>query len=240
MKAMFRPKGLLTILFSILLIFAIYKTFHPKEKTYIALGDFYAKGHTQENAYDYGYKDYVKNNLEKAKELRHFEDAYVKNEYTIKGLYEDIKNNDFLIHNSNLISIKKELREADYITITIGLNDIFDALKIRNIEELETVDKKDFQKVVKKSIKDYDLLLTEIKKYAKGNIVIVPYNIYRNAYYPKVYQYLNKWNQEVEKLAKKKKVKSICNFQTFSKENLYPTYKTYKRQAYRVYKVLKS
>ena len=238
MKAMFKPKGLLTIFISIILIFSIYYLFNPKDKIYVALGDFYPKGHTEDNLYEYGYKDYVKDYLKQDNKLRYYEDAYVKEEYTIKRLYNDIKNNDFIIHNSNVISIKKELREADYITITIGLNDIFNDLKIINIEELETVDDNDFNNSVSKSIKDYDVLLTEIKKYAKGKIIIVPYNIYNNEYYPNTYNKVLIWNNKVKKLSKKHKVDYIEIFNTYSDNNIYPTYKTYKRQAYKIYKTL--
>jgi len=42
MKAMFKPKGIITIIFSVLIIFAIYYVFNPNQKTYIAIGDFYA------------------------------------------------------------------------------------------------------------------------------------------------------------------------------------------------------
>ena len=238
MKAMFRPKGLIVLAGAVLMIFAIYYVFNPKEKNYVAIGDFYAKGHTVDNLYDYGYKDYVKELLSKNKRLRKYEDSYVKEEYTIEKLYDDIKNNDFMIKNSKTISIKKELREADYITITIGLNDLFNELNIINIEELETKDNKDITKAINKCLKNYQVLLTEIKRYTKKDIIIVPYNIYNNVYYKKVYKTIKTWNIKVEKLAKENKVKTIDTFSIYNKENIYPTYKIYKRQAYKIYKLL--
>ena len=111
MKQIFTLKGILTIIFIIFITISIYYVFDPKQKTYIAMGDFYALGINSNNSYEYGYPDYIRDNLNSERKLKYFDKTYTKEKYTIKEMIKDIENNDFIISNGNTISIKRLLRE---------------------------------------------------------------------------------------------------------------------------------
>ena len=238
MKAMFRPRGIITIIFSVLIIFAIYYVFNPNQKTYIVIGDFYAEGKTDKD-YNYGYKDYLSKRLTQEHKLKDYDDTYVKNKYTIKKLKEDIKNNDYIIHNKTVISIKRNLREADILTISLGLNDMLDKLDIDDIEELETVEDKQVSKALQEIEIEYKELIKEIKKYTKKQIIIVPYSFPKNIYYPQTYKRINNLNKVLEKISKSQNVSYIKPIITKeTNTNIYPTYKIYKLIALKIYQIL--
>ena len=76
MKQIFTLKGILTIIFIIFITIAIYYVFDPKQKTYIAMGDFYALGINSNNSYEYGYPDYIRDNFTNERKLKYFDKTF--------------------------------------------------------------------------------------------------------------------------------------------------------------------
>lgn len=152
----------LLLLFLIILgsIVVIYDNFYYKTFNYIVLGDSLSMGINPYNQKDYGYNDYVKDYLKKNNQLKTYKE-YTKKDMTINDLLQEVNNN---------LELKKDLRESNIVTLTIGFNDFMD-----NIDEIKVKEIKYYSKIVDKIIPKLEELIKEIKKYAKNKIIIIGY-----------------------------------------------------------------
>lgn len=169
---------ILVLILILVTVYIIYSVFSPnKEKiNYVALGDSLAEGMNSYNAIDYGYADYIMDDLKSNKKLGAYTKAFTKSGYTTNDLREDINNNKniFDTATNKTINIKKTLRESDLVTISIGANDFLRGLSIANFSErVSNVEesKEEIDKIVEK-VEDLIIL---IKQYAKGQIILVGY-----------------------------------------------------------------
>ncbi|MGN0973633.1 MAG: hypothetical protein ACI4OT_02695 [Bacilli bacterium] len=245
MKQIFTFKGLLTIIFIIFITIAIYYVFDPKQKTYIAMGDYYALGINSNNSYEYGYPDYIRDNLNSERKLKYFDKTYTKEKYTAKEMIKDIENNDFIISNGNTISIKRLLREADLLTITIGINDLNDYLNINNINQLQYLNQEEIDIALTKTKKDIENLIKEIEKYSKNKIVFVGYYFHNYKEYDKIYYTITNLNYIYQDLSNKYNIEyfkttNLFNDKEIDNSSLYPNYKTYKQIADKITKKYKN
>ena len=233
-------KKLIILILVILSIFLIYYCFNTNKKTYIAIGDFFANGINPDNEYRYGYPEYLRDIYSKKDKLKYFDKNYAKDNYSIEKMLQDIKNNDFKVENGQTISVKKVLREADIVTITLGINDLLERTNKNNIKELEYIDKTILDKNIKEISDDLNKLIKEIKKYSKKDIVLVGY------YFPNKQDYnnLNYISKKLDKLYKKTatkyKVKYLLPNEVLNQNNehIYPNYKMYKTIGNRLFKML--
>ena len=78
-------------------------------------------------------------------------------------LIQEIKTNN---------KLKKDLRESDLVTVSIGANDFLHKLAKNGLSIGEVLELKD---IVKEVIPDIDTCLKEIRKYAKEDMIVVGY-----------------------------------------------------------------
>lgn len=139
---------LLVLSLIIMLVYGIYYTFRSNKINYISLGDFISL--------DNSYPKYLKEYLEDNKKLGYYKN-YSNSNNAISNLIDDIKYKN---------EIKRDLRESNIVTLSIGINDIFNN------------DKSNINNKIKNLILKLDICLKEIKKYAKNKIILVGfYNI---------------------------------------------------------------
>lgn len=140
------------------LTYIIYITNNKRTIKYVSLGDEYSLSLNSYNNTDYGYNEYIKNYFENLKKLKTYNTYSYKN-ILIHDLYNDIKS------NNQKKPIKRLLRDANFLTISIGLNDV-----IYLNQKKETNNK--INKIV-----EFDLirLLKEIQKYYHGTIYLIGY-----------------------------------------------------------------
>lgn len=161
---------LVILLLIIFTIFLIYKTNHNNYFNYTALGDGYALGITSYGNEDYGYSDYIKDELEKERKLNIYTKDFSEKSQAIDHLYETIVTNEKITINKVEKNIKQTLRESDLVTITIGLNDLVYYMAITpNMNEYKLI------KIMKDIEKDINKLLKEIKVYYPKEIYIIGY-----------------------------------------------------------------
>ncbi|MBN3555812.1 hypothetical protein JYA63_16155 [Fictibacillus nanhaiensis] len=86
---------------------------------YVALGDSIAAGMTPYGDYDVSYPDMLKDMFKRKNTTMKDYDNFAISGYTSEQLKQDVQNNSV---------VRKELREATHITITIGANDLFQRL----------------------------------------------------------------------------------------------------------------
>lgn len=151
------------IIILLLTIFIIYNVSKTDKLNYIALGDSLAEGMNPYGEIGYSYTDYLADYLKNNNKLSSYTKKYTKSGYITDNIIYDINNNN---------ELKKDLRESDLVTISIGANDFLKNINLRemtvnNIKEIKTTTTDIFPKI-EKTIK-------EVRKYAKNKIIIVGY-----------------------------------------------------------------
>ena len=154
-------KLLILIIFIIPTIYIIYIFNNKNNMNYTALGDGYAQGINSYGIEDYGYSDYLKDHFIEINKLKNYNKNFTNKNMTINSLYNDIISNKH-INNTN---IRQLLRNTDILTLSIGINDL---LFKQSIEELNNINFKEIKS-------QYNLLITEIKKYYYNDIYIIGY-----------------------------------------------------------------
>ena len=129
-----RKRLIKSIVFLILLlcVFGIYQIFKTDQINYIALGDSLAEGMNPYGEVEYSYTDYVADGLKAKKQLASYTKKYTKSGYTTEDVITQINNN---------LNLKKDLRESDLVTVSIGANDFLRQIHIKtlNINDLLTL-----------------------------------------------------------------------------------------------------
>lgn len=192
-------KKVIVLILIIFLTFIIYKANDDNLIDYMSIGDSISLGINSYGNNTFGYNDYLKTYLENNNLLHKYNSYYSKNDYTIEELTNDINNNKTIIYDDKSYNIKKEIREADLITISIGMDNL---VKILNKDYKEFND-------IKKDIDDMcyemDNLIKIITSLAKPKIILVGYyNPFNNYNYlnNQIFAYINdKYNDISKKYA---------------------------------------
>ena len=170
---------LIILSLSVYFIFQITKESNIK---IITLGDGLSLGINSYTIKDYSYTDYYRDYLvEENKEVEI--DNYSKEDLSIHELLKDIKTNP---------TLKKDLMEAHILFLNVGYNDLNYKLS------LEDINISKLNRIIDEIDIEYKLLLKEIKKYYKNEIIVIGYpksntdNYYYNIGIRKLNKVLNK------------------------------------------------
>ena len=198
----------------IFLVFIIYKFNENNLIDYMVIGDSISLGINSYGNKTYGYNDYLKSYLENNNMLHQYNNYFSKDGYTIEELNNDIETNKNIIYNDKTYNIKKELREADLLTISIGMDEI---VKIINKDDNFNNIKKDIDKIVN----SMDNLLKKIKELSKSKIILIGYYNLDNNYNQntdKIFAYIK---DEYLKLAKKYNIEYVDIYELIKKDYNY-------------------
>ena len=176
----------------ILSVFLIYKSTNNKYLNYTSIGDGLSKGIDSYGNIDYGYSDYIYDYLKENNQLKLYSKDFTSQEMSINDLRNKILLDEKVNYKNRKINLKNILSESDIITMSIGLNDLIYKLSILEIPTITKIDK-----MVEDTYNDFITLLTEIKKFYKGDIYLIGY------YTSPKYGY--KINYAIEKLNEKYK-----------------------------------
>ena len=207
------------IIIPILIIFftfVIYKANDDNLIDYVSIGDSINLGINSYGNYSYGYNDYIKTYLENNNLLHKYNSFYSKNDYTIEELLNDIKNNKTILYNDKTYNIKKELREADLLTIAIGMDEFSKILNSKDISNFNNI-----KPSLDKMISNMDELLNGIKKLSKAEIILIGYYNTNNNYNKdtdKVFAYMN---DNYRDITKKYSIKYVDIYKVISQDKSY-------------------
>lgn len=154
-------KKLLKLIILIILslsVYFIYQKTKDTKKEVLIIGDSFSEGINSFGIKEYSYIDYYKDYLDSPIIINK---KYRKKDLTIKELLNKIKNEP---------EIKKDIREADFLILNLGYNDLLYQLRLE-----ENLNQNTFQEILRKITNNYQELLIEIKKYYKESIIIVGY-----------------------------------------------------------------
>lgn len=150
----------LLIVFS---IFGIYYLFNNNKLNYIALGDSLAEGMNPYGEVGYSYTDYFADYLKENNQLSSYTKKYTKSGYTTTEVIKELESNNLL---------KKDLRESDLVTVSIGANDFLNGGGLKNLNVNNILELK---KEVINILPNLDNCIKEIRKYAKEDMIIIGY-----------------------------------------------------------------
>lgn len=179
-------KKIILILILFLSIWFIYNNTVDDKIDYLVLGNDLSIG-------DDNYSLYVKDYLDNKNILGNYNTSFVDLDLRITDLINKIKYNDSVVINNKTIGINMLLKNADIITISIGMNELYYKLSINN-ENIYTY--------MKDMVNDLDILLNLINRYNHKKVFVINYyNI--NKYNKDIFNYLNYY------------LKSLCKKEDF-------------------------
>lgn len=167
-----RFKKTIFISLVVLVIFLTYLFFYDNRINYVVLGDSLAQGVNPYGEVGYSYTDYISEYLEDNGKLKTFIKGYATSGYTTSDLLDDLHNNRKIEVDGNHVNIRHALRESDLVTISIGANDF---LKGINLNDLDLSSTDNYKKRIDNILSDIDLVLREVRKYAKEDVIVVGY-----------------------------------------------------------------
>ena len=153
----------IVMLLIVISIFGIYYFFKNDKLNYIALGDSLAEGMNPYGEVGYSYTNYFADYLKDNNKLSYYTNKYTKSGYTSSDLIKEIETNNLL---------KKDLRESDLVTVSIGANDFLNSINLTKLDITKIPNLKD--KVIP-IIPNLDNCIKEIRKYAKEDVLIIGY-----------------------------------------------------------------
>lgn len=222
---------LIIFLLVIFVIFLIYKENHNHYFNYTSLGDGYALGINSYSEIDYGYSDYIKDELLTDKRLKLYTKYFSKKDQSIEHLYESITTNEKITIDSMEINLKQTLRESNLITMTIGLNDL-----IYHVAITPEMSEYQLNKIIEEIDNNLNKLIKEIKKYYPKTIYIIGYpNIpIENIYIKEGIDKLNELYQNTKGITYIATTDVIYNSDFLNPNNIYPSKEGYKKIADKV------
>lgn len=167
-----RFKKTIFISLVVLIIFLTYLFFNDERINYVVLGDSLAQGINPYGEVSYSYTDYISDYLKDNGKLKTFIKGYATSGYTTSDLLNDLRNNREIDVDGKHVNIRHALRESDLVTISIGANDFFKGINL-NALDLTNVDS--YKKKIDNILDEIDIVLREVRKYAKGDVIVVGY-----------------------------------------------------------------
>lgn len=219
---------LIIFLLIIFVIFLIYKDNHHNYFNYTSLGDGYALGINSYGEIDYGYSDFIKDNLEDTKKLNIYIKDFSGKDQSIEHLYESITTNEKITTNHTEKNIKQTLRESDLITMTIGLNDL-----VYHIAITPNMNTYQLNEIINKIEDNTKKLISEIKKYYPKTIYIVGYPDIpiENYYIKEGIKRLNEMYENMDNIEYISTADIVEEKDFLNPKNIYPSKQAYNRIA---------
>lgn len=229
---------LIAIVLIIASVFLIYQIFRNDKINYVSIGDSLAAGKNPYGEIGYGYSDYLAQQLKDEKKLSTYTKKHVVDNATSKDLLESIKNNS---------QLKRDLRESDLVTISIGIYDFSENLKRDSIDVSRLLELKSIVKII---MPDIEGVIKETRKYAKKEIIIVgyynPIPFLFNTSGSDLDQLFGYIDDEYRKISEKYNVKYVSMYQLFKNNNdflpnpgdIHPSLEGYKAMSKEIIKIL--
>ena len=196
------------IIFTLLVFVAIFLIYYfniDKNIYYVSMGDYLSYGINNFEKKDNGYSDNIK--LKYKNKLSNYVNYSATDDYRIMDLINDINYNKSFIFNNEEYKIQNVLIKANYITLSIGMNDIINK---KNIS----------YKYMDELLNDVENLFILIRKYNKDRIDYLSfYNVINNN------ELIEYTNNKLKKICKKNNINfiDISNLNNYILYDNYPT-----------------
>ena len=165
-------KKILCLLIIFLLVYTIYYFNHTDKITYISIGDSLSVGIDSNGNTNYGYSNYLSNYLKDKNLLKSYNNYFSTSGTRIVDLENKLETNWTIKKDGKSLSLKKCLREADLVTLSVGMDDILTSLTLSTVS-VENLSNKEITTIVDKTVDELDSLFKELRKYAKEDIIFI-------------------------------------------------------------------
>ena len=165
-------KKILCLLIICLLVYTIYYFNHTDKITYISIGDSLSVGIDSNGNTNYGYSNYLAKYLEDKDLLKSYNNYFSTSGTRIIDLKNKLETNWTIKKDGKSLSLKKCLREAELVTLSVGMDDILTELTLSTVS-VENLSNKEITTIVDKTVNELDSLFKELSKYAKKDIIFI-------------------------------------------------------------------
>ena len=155
-------KKVFLILTLFLSCYFIYTKTEGDKKNYLVIGDSLSKGINEYGVVSYGYSDFIKDYLENKKILKNYNKTYTDVNYKVSDIVKILEYNE----SKNSISLNRLIKEADIITISLGIDEIYYKINKNNQNIYTYIDN---------MISDYNKILNYISKFHHDKVYILGY-----------------------------------------------------------------
>ena len=154
-------KKVFLILILFLSCYIIYNKTIDNKIFYLTIGDFLSKGTTEyENSY--GYNGYIRDYLQEKKQLKEYNQIFTNDDYRIIDIIKILEYNE----KKEEYSLNRLIKQADIITISLGMNEIYYKIK---------KDNKKIYNYIDNMLNDYSKILDYINKFHHEKVLILGY-----------------------------------------------------------------
>lgn len=161
-------KKVFLILTLFLSCYFIYTKTEGNKKNYLVIGDSLSKGINEYGVVSYGYSDFIKDYLEDKKILKNYNKTYTDVNYKVSDIVKILEYNE----SKNNMSLNRLIKEADIITISLGIDEIYYKINKNNQNIYTYIDN---------MISDYNKILNYISKFHHDKVYILGfYNTTKN------------------------------------------------------------
>lgn len=165
-------KKILCLLTICLLVYTIYYFNHNDKITYISIGDSLSVGIDSNGNTNYGYSNYLANYLKDKDLLKEYNNYFSTSGTRVIDLKNKLETNWTIKKDGKSLSLKKCLREAELVTLSVGMDDILTELTLSTVS-VENLSNKEITTIVDKTVNELDSLFKELSKYAKKDIIFI-------------------------------------------------------------------
>lgn len=155
-------KKVFLILTLFLSCYFIYTKTEGDKKNYLVIGDSLSKGINEYGVVSYCYSDFVKDYLEEKKILKNYNKTYTDVNYKVSDIVKILEYNE----SKNNMSLNRLIKEADIITISLGIDEIYYKINKNNQNIYTYIDN---------MISDYNKILNYISKFHHDKVYILGY-----------------------------------------------------------------
>jgi len=132
---------------------------------YLALGDSLAAGMNENGKMGLGYSDFIAEALEDMGMLSFYTNDFAVPGYKTSQVLADVVNNKAInVEGTGKLALQTAIKDADFITLTMGANDLFQHIKKDPTTGVFTVDSLALFKEIQNIGKKYAAFLEEVKK----------------------------------------------------------------------------
>lgn len=155
-------KKVFLILILFLSCYFIYNKTIDKKIYYLTIGDSLSKGTNEYGVVSYGYNDFVKDYLYSHNILEEYNKTFTDNDYRITDIIKVLEYNE----KKDNYSLNRLIKQADVITLSLGMNEIYYKLA-KNNENIYTY--------IDNIINDYNRILNYINNFHHNKVFILGY-----------------------------------------------------------------
>lgn len=155
-------KKVFLVLILFICCYFIYNKTIDNKLFYLTIGDSLSKGINEYGMVSYGYNEYIKEYLNKNKLLKNYNKTFTNSDYRIIDVIKLIEYNE----KKDNYSLNRLIKEADIITISLGMNELYYKLS-NNTQNLYTY--------IDNMINNYNKILTYINNFHHKKVYVLGY-----------------------------------------------------------------